>query len=221
MDSFEKMYSVKEVAYVTGWSPDTIRRLIYRGYLKATMLPRSGRRKRIYRSTRIPASEVKKLTQPDQTWVLGEAAQSPPHLFLSAQLASLRQPIRLQLGGEIPTVNVSVPYQISQDEALSRIQARIAQIKTQYSSKVSDLRENWSGNVGTFSGSARGFSVSGSLVVNPSVVTVELALPLIAFVYKGQIEAGIRNELTSLLAWMCGFGTDSTRRVSSMRGQRS
>ena len=66
MDSFEKMYSVKEVAYVTGWSPDTIRRLIYRGFLRATMLPRSGRRKRIYRSTRIPASEVKKLTQPDK-----------------------------------------------------------------------------------------------------------------------------------------------------------
>lgn len=100
----------------------------------------------------------------------------------------------------MPTVNVSVPYQISQDEALARIQARVAQIKAQYSNKVSDLRENWSGYVGTFSGSARGFSVSGSLVVNPSVVTVELALPLIAFVYKGQIEAGIRNELITLLA---------------------
>ena len=29
--SFEKMYSVKEVAALLGWSPDTIRRLIYRG----------------------------------------------------------------------------------------------------------------------------------------------------------------------------------------------
>ena len=28
MDSIEKMYSVKEVAHVLGWGPDTIRRLI-------------------------------------------------------------------------------------------------------------------------------------------------------------------------------------------------
>lgn len=100
----------------------------------------------------------------------------------------------------MPTVNVSVPYQISQVEALTRIQARIAQIKAQYSNKVSDLRENWSGYVGTFSGSARGFSVSGSLVVNPSEVIVQIGLPFIAIMYKGQIEAGIRNELTTLLA---------------------
>ena len=54
MDSWEKMYSVKEVSAITGWSNDTIRRLVYRGHLKATMLPKSSsRRKRIYRSVRI------------------------------------------------------------------------------------------------------------------------------------------------------------------------
>ena len=54
MDSWEKMYSVKEVSAITGWSNDTIRRLVYRGHLKATMLPKSSsRRRRIYRSVRI------------------------------------------------------------------------------------------------------------------------------------------------------------------------
>jgi Putative polyhydroxyalkanoic acid system protein (PHA_gran_rgn) len=100
----------------------------------------------------------------------------------------------------MPNINVSVSYQIPQNEALTRIQARVAQIKAQYSNEVSNLRENWSGYIGTFSGSARGFSVSGSLVVNPSVVIVEVGLPLVAFAYKGQIEEGIRNELTTLLA---------------------
>ena len=37
MDSFEKMYSVKEVAAITGWGSDTIRRLIYRGHLRAVL----------------------------------------------------------------------------------------------------------------------------------------------------------------------------------------
>ena len=99
----------------------------------------------------------------------------------------------------MPNVNVSVPYQIPQDEALSRIQARIAAIKGQYSSQVSNLTENWNGYSGAFSGSSHGFTVSGNLVVNPSLVTVVVELPLIAFAYKAKIEAGIRNELTKLL----------------------
>ncbi len=60
MDSFEKMYSVKEVAAITGWGSDTIRRLIYRGHLRAVILPRSGRRGRIYRPARIAEGELRK-----------------------------------------------------------------------------------------------------------------------------------------------------------------
>lgn len=99
----------------------------------------------------------------------------------------------------MPSVNISVPYQIPQDEALSRIHARIAQIKTQYSSHVSNLTENWNGYSGAFSGSSHGFTVSGNLVVNSSLVTVVIELPFIAFAYKAKVEAGIRDELTKLL----------------------
>lgn len=60
MDSWEKMYSVKEVSAITGWSSDTIRRLVYRGDLKATLLPyHTNRRKRIYRSVRITDTALK------------------------------------------------------------------------------------------------------------------------------------------------------------------
>ena len=58
MDSIEKMYSVKEVAALLGWSPDTIRRLIDRGILKCLEIPQVSRRKRVYRSRRISESEV-------------------------------------------------------------------------------------------------------------------------------------------------------------------
>ena len=67
MDSIEKMYSVKEVAHVLGWGPDTIRRLIRRRIIRAMIIPqvpgiskRTGRRKRIYDSTRVTESEVKR-----------------------------------------------------------------------------------------------------------------------------------------------------------------
>ncbi len=66
MDSFEKMYSVKEVSAITGWSIDTVRRMIYRGHLKAVVLPQSGRRKRIYRSTRIAENALRQFLKANQ-----------------------------------------------------------------------------------------------------------------------------------------------------------
>ncbi len=67
MDSWEKMYSVKEVSAITGWSSDTIRRLVYRGELKAAMLPRQAhRRRRIYRSVRIAENALKDFLQRNQ-----------------------------------------------------------------------------------------------------------------------------------------------------------
>lgn len=100
----------------------------------------------------------------------------------------------------MPKVNLSVPFQIPQDEALRRIQARIQEIKAQYGTTVSDLRESWAGYVGSFSGTARGVSVSGTIIVDPSQVTVLIPLPFIAFPIRGQIETTIANELTKLLA---------------------
>ena len=61
MDSIEKYLSVCEVSGLLGWSVDTIRRLVDRGYMRALVLPcKSGRRKRVYRSMRIAKSEVER-----------------------------------------------------------------------------------------------------------------------------------------------------------------
>jgi hypothetical protein len=61
MNSSEKWLSVKEVSARWGWSVDVIRRMIYRGILKAMILPQQGRRKRVYRSARIAMSEVERV----------------------------------------------------------------------------------------------------------------------------------------------------------------
>lgn len=59
MDSWEKMYSRKEVAARFGISCDSIRRLIERGVIKTWRMPQSsGRRKRVYVVDRVPESEV-------------------------------------------------------------------------------------------------------------------------------------------------------------------
>jgi hypothetical protein len=42
--------------------------------------------------------------------------------------------------------------------------------------------------------------VSDNLIVDSSEVTVEIVLPQLAIAFQKQIAAGIRNELTTLLA---------------------
>jgi hypothetical protein len=100
----------------------------------------------------------------------------------------------------MPNINVAVPYQIPQEEALSRIQNFVSQIKTQYSSAITDFQESWNGSAGTFSGAGRGFSASGNIVVNPSQVVVDLTVPFAAMFFKGKIESTLREELAKLLS---------------------
>jgi hypothetical protein len=100
----------------------------------------------------------------------------------------------------MPRLNLTVPHHLPQDEALKRIRGLLKDIKTQFADKISDIHEEWSGNIGTFRFSAMGFPVSGSLTVKPSAVELSGDLPLLAAIYKGKIESTIRERAETLLA---------------------
>jgi hypothetical protein len=100
----------------------------------------------------------------------------------------------------MPRLTVYVIHQLSQDEALRRIQAAVAQAKVKYSDKINDLRDSWNGYVGAFDVSGMGQKASGSVAVNPSDVTVQITLPFAASLFKSKIESGIRETLTRMLA---------------------
>jgi hypothetical protein len=60
----EKYYAVKELSEISGWSNDTIRRLIYHGHLEAVQIPATGRRrKRVYRSCRVLGRSWRRFTE--------------------------------------------------------------------------------------------------------------------------------------------------------------
>jgi len=62
MDSWEKMYSVKEAAALFGISCDSVRRMIRRRVMKSWRLPTpANRRKRMYTSVRIPEGELSRV----------------------------------------------------------------------------------------------------------------------------------------------------------------
>lgn len=95
---------------------------------------------------------------------------------------------------------MSISHRLPQDEALRRIQGLLGDVKTQFADRISNLRENWKGNVGTFSFSAMGSSVSGTLTVNATGVVLESKLPFAALPFRGRIEATLRERATTLLA---------------------
>jgi Putative polyhydroxyalkanoic acid system protein (PHA_gran_rgn) len=97
-------------------------------------------------------------------------------------------------------LNITVPHQLSQDEALRRIRQYIEQAKMQYSDKITGFQEDWNGHVGAFKVSASGFSGSGNIIVNPSEVSIQSSLPLLAMAFKGRIEAFVQETLMRLLA---------------------
>lgn len=99
----------------------------------------------------------------------------------------------------MPNFNMSVPHHLMQDEALSRVKNRLAQLKAKHSDKLSTLQEHWNGNIGTFSGSAAGMTASGTLAVTPSEVIIQGTLPIVATLFRGKIEARIREEISTLL----------------------
>jgi hypothetical protein len=100
----------------------------------------------------------------------------------------------------MPNLNISIPHQLSQGEALRRLKSAIADAKKQYGEKIDELRESWNGNSGTLDVTAMGQKLSVALTVNPSDVTVQSTLPMIAIMFRGKIEAAIRQEGTKLLA---------------------
>jgi hypothetical protein len=116
----------------------------------------------------------------------------------------MSRPFRVAVTNEsgpgMPNLNISIPNDLSQDEALKRIKNAVAQAKAQQSGKIEDLQENWNGSVGTFSGSAMGHAASGTITVNPSEIVLHLALPFAATFFKGKIEAGIREFAARLLS---------------------
>lgn len=97
-------------------------------------------------------------------------------------------------------MKVSVPHNLGEGEAVKRVSGLITELKNQFGSQVSDVRESWDGNRGIFSFRAMGMSVDGELSVLPSKVEVEGNLPLAALPFKGTIESTIRNKLENLLS---------------------
>ncbi|MBC7826791.1 MAG: polyhydroxyalkanoic acid system family protein [Chitinophagaceae bacterium] len=100
----------------------------------------------------------------------------------------------------MPSLEMSIPHNLSQQEAKRRIQELLPKMKSDYADQIKDLHEEWKDNTGKFSFSIMGFAVSGTLNVNESTVDLDGNLPFAATFFKGKIKSVIQEKAQEILA---------------------
>jgi len=101
----------------------------------------------------------------------------------------------------MPTLNITVPHQLTQAEATERLKKKQMEIKDQHTYTVSDLKETWTTPHSLeFAFKILGFSLTGSVESLESSVRIAVVLPIAATVMKGTIESQVRRELEQVLS---------------------
>ncbi len=96
--------------------------------------------------------------------------------------------------------NVSVPHNLGQEAARSRVERFLEGVQRDYAEHVRDVSGEWQENQLNFRFVTTGLSISGMLSVQETLVEVGGPLPLVAAFFRGKIEQQIREQLGKLLA---------------------
>ncbi len=70
----------------------------------------------------------------------------------------------------------------------------------EHGDKIDNLKEQWDGNVGTFSFTAKGYDISGTLTVEDSTIELNGKIPFAVLLFKGAITRAINEKAAELLA---------------------
>ena len=98
-------------------------------------------------------------------------------------------------------MTVSVPHQLSQDEATRRLKEKKEEIQQLHTYTVTDLTENWTDpNSMDFAFKVFGFSLTGSVKSLKDAVNIAVDLPIAAMPLRGTIQSQVEKELTQVLS---------------------
>jgi hypothetical protein len=95
-------------------------------------------------------------------------------------------------------MRLTIPHHTTKENARKIIDQRMGQALAQYGHFLSESQHQWDGERLTFSGSARGFKVSGSLEITDTDVIIDGKLPLIAKPFEPRIKSAVENEASAM-----------------------
>jgi hypothetical protein len=97
------------------------------------------------------------------------------------------------------TVSISIPHNLTQDEARRRIQLRISELRSQFGHKVGAVQEQWTDNHLVFDVAAMGQHVHGRMDVEPAAIHLEVDLPWMMSLLAGRLQKEVQEEGRKLL----------------------
>ena len=100
----------------------------------------------------------------------------------------------------MPSLNLNSSHQLGQEEATNRLKTFFEKLKARHGDKVSNLKEEWQGNLLKYSFSTYGFNIKGDLSVEADAIKIKGELPFAAMMFKGKIEQAVKEELQRVLA---------------------
>ena len=95
---------------------------------------------------------------------------------------------------------MNIPHSLTQEEALNRIQQLLSNVQQRFAGQLKDVKQDWTGNEGSFSFSVMNMPVSGKLTVNNNDVALDGKLPLAASLFQGKIKEIIMEEGKKVLS---------------------
>ena len=99
----------------------------------------------------------------------------------------------------MPTLKISIPHNLSQQEALDRIQKLVSDLKTQHKDKITVDHESWDNNTGHLQFNALGNKISGTVKVEQKSIDIAADVPLMVSLFEGKIRKMIEEESKKLL----------------------
>jgi hypothetical protein len=97
-------------------------------------------------------------------------------------------------------LDITIPHNLSSEEALIRIQGLLKQLQDEQKDTIRNVSEQWNGNEGEFSFSAKGFDLAGKIRVEENAVTINSQLPFALSFFKGAISNVIKEKAGELLS---------------------
>ena len=98
------------------------------------------------------------------------------------------------------SLDIAIPHNLPRQEALTRIQGLLEQLRKEQAGTISDVNETWNSNEGEFSFSAKGFDLSGKISVEENQVNINSRLPFALSFFKSKISEVIREKAGELLS---------------------
>ena len=97
------------------------------------------------------------------------------------------------------TISLTIPHQLGQEEARSRIQRAIADTRKTYAGKLTSVEEQWAGNQMSFRLTAMGQQIGGRVDVQPTQVRMEVEVPWMLAMLAGGFKKRVEEEGRKLL----------------------